>query len=49
MYFSEPEFQGEYSKKIQTPDYGENNQDVVNLDLSGTLDQSGDHIQIGQN
>ena len=40
MYFPKPEFQGEYQKEIQTLDYGENdNQDVVNLDLSGiTLD-----------
>ena len=42
MYFSEPEFQREYWKEIQTLDYGENNQDMVNLDLSGTLDQNGD-------
>ena len=50
MYFSEPEFQGEYRKKIQTLDYGENNQDVVNLDSSDiTLCQSDDDTQIGQN
>ena len=49
MYFSESEFQGEYWKEIQTLNYGENNQEVVNLDLSSTLDQSGDSIQIGQN
>ena len=45
MYFFKPEFQGEYCNGIQTLNYGENNQEVVNLDLSGTLDQSGDDTQ----
>ena len=49
MYFPELEFQGEHWKEIQTLDYDENNQNVVNLDSrSITLDQS-DDTQTGQN
>ena len=49
MYFLEPAFHGEYQKEIQTLDY-DDNQDVVNLDLSGiTLHYSGDDTQTGQN
>ena len=49
MYFPELEFQGEHRKEIQTLDYDENNQNVVNLDSrSITLDQS-DDTQTGQN
>ena len=45
MYFPEPELQGKYRKEIQTLDYSENNQDVVNLDSSGiTLDLSDDNV-----
>ena len=48
MYFPEPEFQGEYQKEIQTLNYGENNRDVVNLDLSGNDTQTGQNQEMSK-